>query len=115
MEALVREMEAFWGIRFPEAQRTVYLANDPVALASALGKALSEGAIANDLKSWRARCLIFMGDGDADFVELARQAADEIPTAEFQLLGGLDHIGAHLNPDDLLVAAVMRTLRGSSE
>ena len=104
-------MEAFW-VRFPELQRARWLANDPAALEAAWSTALAEGAISTDLRAWRVRCLIFVGAGDADFLDQARQAAEEIPSAQFISLEGLDHYGAHTGQDDPLLDAILRWLRG---
>ena len=113
IEALVRAMESFWEIRFPDAERARYLDNDPRALQAAWTKVLAEGPVSEDLRRWQVRCLIFMGAGDTDFIEQARRAASEIPNAEFLSLEGLDHFGAHVNQNDLVMEAVLRTLRGS--
>jgi hypothetical protein len=40
---------------------------------------LAEGAIVEDLRAWQLRCLIFVGAGDADFLDQAREAVDDIP------------------------------------
>ena len=112
MEALVAALEAFWGVRFPEARRARWLDNDPEALDAAWTTALSEGPISGDLASWRIPCLIFIGASDTDFLDQARQAADEIPGAEFLSLVGLDHYGAHTDQNDPVLEAILRTLRG---
>lgn len=111
MEALIQAMEVFWEIRFPEALRARYLDNDPAALKAAWTKGLAEGAVARSLRTWQARCLIFMGTGDTDFLEQAQRAANEIPNAEFISLAGLDHIAAHMGQGDPVIEAVLRTLR----
>ncbi|HEV8281953.1 MAG TPA: alpha/beta hydrolase [Candidatus Limnocylindrales bacterium] len=111
MEALVTALEEFWGVRFPETRRARWLGNDPAALDAAWRAALSEGTISDDLTSWRVPCLIFIGASDTDFLEQARDAAAEIPGAEFMSLVGLDHYGAHTDQDDPLLQAVLRTLR----
>lgn len=113
MEALVRGLEAFWNVRFPEPRRTRWLANDPGALGAAWKTALAEGPISKDLSAWQIPCLIFIGAGDADFLDQARRAADEIPSAEFISLEGLDHYGAHTGQDDPLLDGILRTLRGN--
>jgi pimeloyl-ACP methyl ester carboxylesterase len=114
MEALVGSLEAFWNVRFGEPRRTRWLANDPIALEAAWKTALAEDRISEDLRAWQTRCLIFIGAGDADFLDQARRAADEIPNAEFISLEGLDHYGAHTGQDDPLLDAILRTLRGTS-
>jgi hypothetical protein len=73
---------------------------------------VAEGAISGDLRTWRVRCLIWIGARDLDFIDQARRAADEIPNAEFVSLDEVDHIGAHLQHDPVL-PAVLRTLRGN--
>ncbi len=113
MEALVEALERFSNIRLPDAKRVRYLDNDPIAVAAASGAMLAEGQIATNLRAWEFPCLVFVGDGDADFVDQARRAADEIPNAEFLALGRLDHVGAHLQ-HDAVVPAVLRTLRAVS-
>ena len=113
-DALVEAFEAFWGVRFPEPQRTRWLSNDRAALEAAVNAALAEGAITDDLRAWQVRCLIFMGAGDADFLDQARRAADEIPKAELLLLEEADHYAAHMSQDELVLDAVLRTLRGKS-
>jgi pimeloyl-ACP methyl ester carboxylesterase len=112
MEALVAALEEFWAVRFPAARRARWLDNDPAALDAAWTTALLEGPISADLTSWRVPCLIFIGAADTDFLDQARQAAAEIPGAEFMSLVGLDHYGAHTDQDDPLLQAVLRTLRG---
>jgi pimeloyl-ACP methyl ester carboxylesterase len=113
-DALVEAFEAFWGVQFPEPQRTRWLDNDRAALEAAVNAALAEGAITDDLRAWQVRCLIFMGAGDADFLDQARRAADEIPKAELLLLEEADHYAAHMSQDELVLDAVLRTLRGKS-
>ena len=110
MEALVRAMEEFRDTRFPETAREHYLDNDPAALEAAWTEARAEGAISEDLRAWRVRCLIFLGARDADFVPLAERAAAQIPDAELLLLTEEDHIQTHLRQDDRLVDAVRRTI-----
>jgi pimeloyl-ACP methyl ester carboxylesterase len=111
MEPLVRAFEHLWGIQFPDVQRMRLLDNDPVALRAAWIAAQSEGAISNELGQWRMRCLIFIGAADADFLEGARRAAEEIPNAELLVLGEADHYAAHMSEDDVVLDAVLRTLR----
>jgi len=113
MEALLQALEAFWGVRFPDTRRARWLDNDPAALEAAWSAALAEGAISEALRAWRVGCLIFIGAGDADFLDQARRAADEIPNAEFISLEGLDHYGAHTGQDDPVLDAILHTLRGN--
>lgn len=112
LEPFVEALESFSGIRFPDAQRTLYLDNDAAAIEAASSAMVSEGEISKDLRAWQVRCLIYAGSGD-DFHDQARQAADEIPNAEFVSLEELDHVGAHLARADPLLPTVLRTLRGS--
>ena len=111
MEALVSAMERFWKMRFPDALRGVFLDNDHVALEAAWVKVRAEGPISEDLRAWRSRCLIFLGAGDADFLDLAQRAADEIPSAEFISLQAQDHINTHMAQGESLIEAIVRTLR----
>ena len=71
---------------------------------------LDQGAISEDLSAWRVACLIYLGAGDVDFVEQARQAAAEIPNATLVMLDDLDHYGAHFEAERV-VPAVLRHLR----
>jgi pimeloyl-ACP methyl ester carboxylesterase len=112
MKALVEAFETFWDVRFPEPQRTRWLDNDPAAIEAAVNAALGEGPISRDLRAWQVPCLIFLGAQDADFLDQARRAADEIPTAEFVLLEEADHYAAHTLQDDVIRDAVLRMLRG---
>jgi pimeloyl-ACP methyl ester carboxylesterase len=112
MEAAVQALEEFWNLRFPDARRARYLDNDPAALEAAWRAVLGEGAISNDLGAWRVPCLIFLGAADADFLDQARRAASEIPNAEFISLVDSDHYQAHTRQEDVVIDAVLRTLRG---
>jgi pimeloyl-ACP methyl ester carboxylesterase len=112
LEPFVQALEAFAGVRIPDQQRAHYLDNDPAAIAAASNAMVAEGAICKDLRSWRVRCLIWIGARDLDFIDQARRAADEIPNAEFVSLEEVDHVGAHLQHDPVL-PAVLRTLRGN--
>jgi pimeloyl-ACP methyl ester carboxylesterase len=113
MEPLLHAFEDFWQVTFPQARRTQVLANDPEALAAAWTAALAEGPVSEHLSAWRVRCLIFIGAADGDFLELAQQAASEIPDAEFLSLVGRDHYQAHTGQDDPVLRAVLRMLRSS--
>jgi pimeloyl-ACP methyl ester carboxylesterase len=101
MEALVGAFEDFWQVRFPGAQRARWLDNDPAALAAARSTAMDEGAIAEDLRRWQVRCLIFLGAADLDFLDGARRAVDEIPNADLLVLAESDHYAAHVSPDEV--------------
>jgi len=111
MEPLVRAFEAFWEIEFPGLQRERLLDNDPLALHAAWSAAMAEGAISADLGRWQLPCLIFIGAADADFLEGARRAAEEIHGAELLVLEDADHYAAHMSQDEILIDAVLRTLR----
>lgn len=111
MNAFVDGLERYWGFRFPDRQRELYLDNDPAAIESMSNAMLAEGTITGDLRTWRMPCVIFVGARDTDFVEGARRAAHEIPNAQFITLEGLDHLDAHFQQDPVL-PAVLRTLRG---
>ena len=113
MEPLVRAFEAFWDIAFPSPQRERLLENDPLALHAAWTAAMAESAISADLGRWRAPCMIFIGAADGDFLDGARRAAEEIPDAELLVLRGADHYAAHMSQDDVLIEAMLRTLRRS--
>lgn len=110
-EAFLEALERFWDVTVPAPRRERLLTNDPVALEAAWQAALAEGPVTDNLGDWRMPCLIFLGAGDADFLEQARRAADEIPTAEFLSLASSDHYEAHTSGDALLLEAVLRTLR----
>jgi len=59
--------------------RGVYLACDAAAIRAAWTAAMSEGAVSEDLGTWRTRCLICVAADDVDFFDQARRAADKIP------------------------------------
>jgi pimeloyl-ACP methyl ester carboxylesterase len=108
--AFVEALERYWEIRFPEPERGTYLSQDGTALAAAAEALLTQGAIAEDLSEWCVACLIYLGAGDVDFVEQARQAAAEIPSATLITLDDLDHYGAHFEAERV-TPAVLRHLR----
>ncbi len=72
---------------------------------------MAEGAISADLRRWRVACLIFIGGADADFLEGARRAAEEIPAAELLVLEEAHHYAAHMSHDEVLIGAALGTLR----
>lgn len=113
VSAFVDALEGFWGIRFPEPERSGYLAQDGTAVAAAAEAMLEQGAISDELRGWQVPCLVYLGAGDVDFFEQARRAADEIPDAEFVALDELDHYGAHFEADRV-IPAVLRFLRRNS-
>lgn len=102
IEAFVRVLERASETRFPEPQRTHYLEQDPLAIHAAWKCALEEGDIVEDLSTWEIPCLIFVGAQDADFFEQARQAAEQIPTAQFVSIDEDDHVGAHLRQEAVI-------------
>ena len=110
--AFVEALERYWGFRFPEPERRAYLAQDGAAVAAAAEAMLLEGPLSDDLRKWKVPGLIYLGAGDVDFLEQARRAAEEIPTAEFLALDELDHISAHFEAERV-VPAVLRTLRAA--
>jgi pimeloyl-ACP methyl ester carboxylesterase len=112
LELFVAALESFSGVRIPDAQRALYLDNDPAAIEAASSAMVAEGAISEDLQAWEVRCLIYVGARDADFHDKAQRAASEIPNAQFISLEERDHVGAHLAQVDPLLPAVFCTLRG---
>lgn len=113
VEALVEAFERHWQVRFPEAERRAYLAQDGAAVAAASEAMLDQGPISRDLRAWTVPCLLFVGEDDADFVAQVRKAADEIPGAELVVLADRDHYGAH-SQTEVLLPAVFRLLRGAA-
>jgi pimeloyl-ACP methyl ester carboxylesterase len=113
VEPLVRAFEDFWGVAFPNPQRARWLDNDPAALEAAWSAALAEGPISQQLGRWSVPCLIFIGAADADFLDGARRAAEEIPNGELLLLEEADHYAAHIDQNEVVLDAVLRTLRRS--
>ncbi len=113
MEPFVEALEAFSGVRVLDAQRELYLDNDPTAIEAASSAMVAEGALSEDLGAWEVRCLIYVGAADVDFHDQARRAASEIPRAEFISLEELDHVGTHVAQVDPVLPAVLRMLRGS--
>ncbi len=113
IEALVRAFEGVAG-RYPEPVRAAYLAADAAAMRAASAAVMSEGAVSGRLGEWRVRCLICVAADDVDFFDQAKQAADEIPNAEFVSLEGTDHLGVDTARVDAFFPAVLRTLRGTS-
>ena len=111
MEPMVRAFEHFWEVRFPDPQRARWLDNDPLAVEAAWSAARAERAIADNLGRWQSPCLIFLGAADVDFLEGAQRAAEEIPRAELVVLEEADHYAAHMSQDEVVLDAVLRTLR----
>jgi pimeloyl-ACP methyl ester carboxylesterase len=109
-EPLLRAFEAFWDIEFPSPQRERLLDNDPLALHAAFSAAIAEGPIATDLGQWQIPCLLVIGAADADFLEGARRAAEEIPDTELLVLEEADHYAAHMSQDEIVIDAALRTL-----
>jgi pimeloyl-ACP methyl ester carboxylesterase len=114
MSGFVESFEADLDYRFPEPERTWTIeSNDPAALDAAWESVQSEGAISEDLSSWRVPCLICAGDAD-EMHEDARRAAAEIPEAMFVSLAGHSHISAFYEADELLLPHVLALLRSST-
>jgi pimeloyl-ACP methyl ester carboxylesterase len=114
IEALVEAFEDIAG-RYPESVRASYLNGDAAAMRAAWSAAMNEGAICDDLSEWDVRCLICVAANDVDFLDQARRAADEIPGAEFVMVGGSDHLGMDTAEVDPILPAVLRTLREPAE
>jgi len=55
VEAFVRALAEYAGVRFPAGKREQYLRNDPGAIEAACRTTLSEGAICRDLRAWQVR------------------------------------------------------------
>jgi pimeloyl-ACP methyl ester carboxylesterase len=113
IEALVEAFEAIVG-RYPDDVRSTYLACDAEAMRAAWEAAITEGSVAEDLRTWSLRCLICVAEDDADFFEDARRAASEIPDSEFVAIPGIDHLGVDTARVDPVLPAVLRTLRDPS-
>src|SRR5215203_6130000 len=77
LEPFVAALESFSGVRIPDAQRALYLDNDPAAIEAASTAMVAEGAISEDLEGWEVRCLVYVGARDADFHDKAQRAASE--------------------------------------
>jgi pimeloyl-ACP methyl ester carboxylesterase len=110
IEALVLAFESIAG-RYPDPVRALYLDCDAAAMRAAWDAALLEGAVSEDLRSWRTSCLICVAADDVDFFDQARRAADEIPGAAFIAIEGTDHLGVDTARVDPVLPAVLRTLR----
>ncbi len=111
---VVEALEAFWGVQFPNPRRARWLDNDPAALEAAWTTVLAEGPVSDNLLAWRVPCLICFGSADTDFIDQARQAAEEIPGARLVALAAADHYRAHVSEDEVLLDAVLDTLRVNS-
>ena len=110
IEPLVLAFEAIAG-RYPDPVRVAYLSADAAAMRAAWTAAMAEGAVGEDLGSWRTPCLICVAADDVDFFDQARRAADEIPDARFLSIEGTDHLGVDTARVDPVWSAVLRTLR----
>lgn len=106
----VEALEAYWDTRFPEPERTGYLAQDGAAVAAMAESLLTQGDLSPDLTTWTVPCLAYLGSGDVDFVDGARRAATEIPDIELITMDGLDHLGTHFLAERV-VPAVLQHLR----
>lgn len=112
IRSLVEAFETVVG-RYPDDVRAHYLECDAAAMDAAWRAALAEGDVATELHRWTTRCLISVAGEDVDFLEQARRAAEEIPTAEFLSIEGEHHLGMDTARVDGLLPAVLRTLRRS--
>jgi pimeloyl-ACP methyl ester carboxylesterase len=110
VHVFVEALEGYWNTRFPEPERTGYLAQDGGAVAAMAESLLTQGDISPDLTAWTVPCLAYLGSGDVDFVDGARRAATEIPHMELITMDGLDHLGTHYLAERV-VPAVLRHLR----
>jgi pimeloyl-ACP methyl ester carboxylesterase len=110
---LVEAFERFWQVRFPETQRARWIDTDSDALRAMWTQALEEGPVAIDLSAWAVPCLLVFGAGDSDFLEHGRRAAAEVPQGELLLLEESNHYNAHVSTDDVLIEAVLRSLRAA--
>jgi pimeloyl-ACP methyl ester carboxylesterase len=113
IEALVEAFEGITG-RYPDDVRSIYLACDAAALRAAWEAVIAEGAVGEDLSTWKVRCLICVAEDDADFFDQARQAANEVPNASFVSIQGTDHLGVDTARVDPVLPAVLRTLRATT-
>jgi pimeloyl-ACP methyl ester carboxylesterase len=89
MEAFADALSAFMLVEGPV--RDALLANDHAALAASWKSGRNTGAISDRLSEWMLPCLIYAGTDDADFFELSKRAAAEIPGATFLEMPGLTH------------------------
>jgi pimeloyl-ACP methyl ester carboxylesterase len=105
---LVEAFESISG-RYADDVRSLYLKADAAAMRAAWRAAISEGAVASRLAEWHLPVLFCMAAGDADFLEQARRAADEIPGAELIVVRETDHLGMDTAEAHLLVPGVLRT------
>jgi pimeloyl-ACP methyl ester carboxylesterase len=110
IEAVVVAFERIAG-RYPDDVRALYLECDAAAMRAAFDAAMAEGAVSENLATWRTRCLICVAADDVDFFDQARRAAGEIPDAEFVPIEHVDHLGVDAATVDPFLPAVLRTLR----
>ena len=101
MHGFIEAFEEGVGVRFPEPARTLELRNDPDAIRAAWLSVIAEGAIADDLSSWRVPCLLYVGEAD-EMHDAARRAAEEIPTATFLSLPGHTHLSSEGEVEQVL-------------
>ncbi len=109
IEPLIEAFEAIAG-RYPDDVRAFYLAADPAAMRAAWLAVLEEGPVSERLGEWRIPVLLCLAAHDADFLEQARRAADEIPGADLMIVADTDHLGMDIEDVDPFFAAVLRTL-----
>jgi pimeloyl-ACP methyl ester carboxylesterase len=114
MVGVVEALEAHWGVQFSNPRRARWLDNDPAALEAAWTTVLAEGPVSDNLRAWRVPCLICIGSADLDFIDQARQAAAEIPTARLVELVAADHYQAHVSEDSVLRDVILDILRENS-
>ena len=114
MKGFVQTFETALGYRFPEPDRTWTLErNDPAALEAAWRSVEFEGAVSQDLTTWRLPCLICAGEAD-EMHDDAKTASKEIPGARFLSLAGHSHISAFYEADDLLLPHIRELLRAAT-
>jgi pimeloyl-ACP methyl ester carboxylesterase len=107
---LVDAFEAIAG-RYPDDVRALYLASDAAAMHAAWDAAINAGSLSERLDRWRIPVLFCLADGDIDFLDQARRAAEEIPNAQLVVVAGTDHLGMDTANLDPLVPTVLRTFQ----
>jgi pimeloyl-ACP methyl ester carboxylesterase len=113
MAGFVERFESSLGYRFPEPDRTWILeSNDPAALEAAYRSSRDEGPISDDLRKWRAPCLICIGAAD-EMHDKAKQAAAETPHATFVSLAGHSHLSAFYEADAVLLPHILTFLHSA--
>lgn len=110
IEPLIASFEAIVG-PYPPDVRELYLASDAAAMRAASLAVMDEGAVSDRLHEWSLPVLFCMAAGDADFLEQAKRAANEIPDAEFVVVENTDHLGMDTADARPALEAVLRTFR----